>query len=225
MGKKASRPWYFLRTSLNIRLSQNIHRCSHLDLQKLFPPLSLATGLAAGQRHISLEQMEKQREEQRTVRVLRHLSSMPCPPPRTQLQCHQNQDEVTAAATNQQFAFTGESHVAKLWGPYAAVKGIYGFSLPALHRNTDDSLKTKLPTWGKNKKKAQLVTERRDIYLAHWPPSYFLLTGRRHFNFTAYKKLPIRKLRFSSAFLLHFPKLCHQSRAYSYGNTVRRYNK
>lgn len=103
MGKKASRPWYFLRTSLNIRLSQNIHRCSHLDLQKLFPPLSLATGLAAGQRHISLEQLEKQREEQRTVRVLRHLSSMPCPPPRTQLQYHQNQDEVTAAATNQHF--------------------------------------------------------------------------------------------------------------------------
>lgn len=82
MGKKASRPWYSLRTSLNIRLSQNIHRCSHLDLQKLFPPLSLATGLAAGQRHISLEQVEKQREEQRTVRALRHLSSMPCPSPK-----------------------------------------------------------------------------------------------------------------------------------------------
>lgn len=65
------------------------------------------------------------------------------------------------------FAFTGESHVAKLWGPQAAMKGIYGVSLPALHRKTDDGLKTKLPTWGKNKKKAQLVTEKRDIYLAH----------------------------------------------------------
>lgn len=99
MGKKASRPWCSLRTSLNTRLLQNTHRCSHLDLQDMFSPLSLATGLAAGQRHILFEQVEKQREEQTTVRALCH---MPCPSPRTWLQYHQNQDEVTAADTNQQ---------------------------------------------------------------------------------------------------------------------------
>lgn len=54
------------------------------------------------------------------------------------------------------------------------------------------------------KKKVQLVTERRDIYLAQWPLSYFLLTGRRHFNFTAYKKIPIRKLRFPVRFYCIF---------------------
>lgn len=146
-----------LQISLNIRLLQNIHRCSHLDLQNLFPPLSLATGLAAGQEHILFEQVEKQREEQTMLHALpfpKDLAAVSSKPGRSHSCSHESTP----------FAFTCEPHVAKLWGSYAAMERRYRFSLLALCQNTGDGLKTKLPTEGE-KEEESTARDRKEWHL------------------------------------------------------------
>lgn len=85
---------------------------------------------------------------------LKHALSFP-PPQRAQLQCNQNQGEGPAVATNQEHSpLEYKARVAKLWGPYVAMKGIYKFSPSAPCRSTDDGLETKFPMrgeWGKER--------------------------------------------------------------------------
>lgn len=139
---------------------------------------------------------------------LKHALSFP-PPQRAQLQCNQNQGEGPAVATNQEHSpLEYKARVAKLWGPYVAMKGIYKFSLSAPCRSTDDGLETKFPTRGegRRKRKKQLGTHRRQVHLPHLlnsiPLPFFPM--RRQFNFTTFKKLPIRKLRFPVHFYCIF---------------------
>ena len=94
-----------------------------------------------------------------------------------------------------------EPHVAKLWGPYVAMKGIYEFT-PLPYAKAQ--MMASRPNF-KQKKEESIARDTEEVYLPGSPTSiHFLFSVRRQFNLIAFKKLPIRKLWFPVHFYCIF---------------------